>query len=182
MAKKKSYAFVIVLLLGVLWLSPVYAQGYRKLNPNDFQGRPKLNDPYLSHTKLRIGYSSTTIKRDGNYLLTFHVYLDINKAESWMNFDKISNQKTFIALLNHEQGHFKIGALMQQELMHRLNTKRYSSHYKQEAATIFNKVAAKYHLLQIQYDQETRHMMDIEKQGQWDEKLDKSLSEHGILP
>lgn len=112
MTKKKSYAFVIVLLLG---LSPVYAQGYRKLSSNDFQGKPKSNDPYLSYTKLRIGYSSTATKRDGNYLLTFHVYLDINKAESWMKFDKISNQKTFIALLNHEQGHFKIGALMQQE-------------------------------------------------------------------
>lgn len=182
MVKKKSYAFVIILLLGFFWIYPIYAQGYRKLNAEDFRGKPETNDRYLSYTKLRIGYSSTATKKGSNYSLTFHVYLDINKAESWMKFDKINSRETFVALLNHEQGHFKIGALMQQELMQRLKAKRYSSHYKQEAATIFNKVATKYHLLQLQYDKETRHMMNIEKQKQWDEKLNSSLIEYGILP
>lgn len=175
MTRQQHYPTILCLLWLLLTAPIAVAQGYRQLTEEDFQGAPDINDPYLSHTKLRIGYRSSTFQKGNVFQIKFEVYLDINQKESWMKFDKIKNQRTLTALLNHEQGHFKIGALMQQELIQKLNNKKYSKHYKQEAATIFDRIARKYELLQHQYDQETKHMMDRDQQQLWDKKLDSLL-------
>ncbi|QNL49367.1 DUF922 domain-containing protein [Olivibacter sp. SDN3] len=171
----QHYRIIVCLLWLLLSAVITFAQGYRQLTEKDFRGTPDNKNPYLSNTKLRIGYRSSTVQKENIFQIKFEVYLDINQNESWIKFDKINDQRTLTALLKHEQGHFKLGALMQKELTQKLNNKKYTKHYKQEAATIFDRISQKYELLQLQYDQETQHMMDRNQQRLWDKKLDSLL-------
>lgn len=171
-----NFSFLFFLMLIMLCHSKkACAQGYRQLTISDFQGPPDPKDPFVSHVKLRIGYQSTTLKQGNSYQVTFHVYLDVNKKESWIKHNKINTKAVLAEVLNHEQGHFKIGLLMQHELISRLNARKYSSHYKQEAATLFSKISNKYQAMQLQYDAETEHMMNREQQTIWDKKLNQAI-------
>ncbi|WP_134091341.1 DUF922 domain-containing protein [Olivibacter sp. XZL3] len=161
--------------------SKAYAQGYRQLTKSDFQGKPDEKDPFVSQVKLRIGYQSTIVKKDNSYRVTFQVFLDVNQKESWIKFDKIKSPEALAEVLNHEQGHFKIGLLMQRELIKRLNARKYTSHYKQEAATLFNRVADKYQAIQLRYDAETTHMMNRKQQSIWDANLNQALQSNSLL-
>ncbi|MCL4641312.1 MULTISPECIES: DUF922 domain-containing protein [Olivibacter] len=184
MLKNLVYICSLSLLLFATVLSScnkANAQGYRQLTISDFKGKADPKSPFISHVKLRIGYQSTTLKRVDSYQVTFHVFLDINPRESWIKFDKIKTPEVLAEVLNHEQGHFKIGLLMQHELISRLNARKYTSHYKQEAATLFNKVSNKYQAMQLRYDAETEHMMNRAQQAIWDKKLNRSIEGLNLL-
>lgn len=166
---------IILLVYVSSCLTLSYAQGYKKLTVQDFKGNPDINSPYISNIKLKIGYHSTIIKKKDKYHASFRVYLGVDSLRSWIKFSEVKDEAKLKSVLNHEQGHLKIGVLMQHELTDRLRTRSYTVHYKQEAAGIFNKVARKYQAMQEQYDQETQHMMHRQEQRRWDEKLDKML-------
>lgn len=170
------YLLLFLSLTSILFSSPIAnAQGYRQLTASDFQGKVDSKSPFVSQVKLRIGYHSTILKREDSYHVTFHVFLDVNPGESWIKFDKIKSSEMLSEVLNHEQGHFKIGFLMQRELINRLNARKYTSHYKQEAATLFNKISRKYQTMQLKYDTETDHMRNQKQQAIWDGKLNRSI-------
>lgn len=172
-----------LLILSILFgdCSKAHAQGYRQLTKSDFQGKPDENDPFVSQVKLRIGYHSTIVKKGNTYRVTFQVFLDVNQKESWIKFAKIKSREALAEVLNHEQGHFKIGLLMQRELIERLNARKYTKHYKQEAATLFNRIADKYQAIQLRYDAETTHMMNRKQQAVWDANLNQAIQNNTLF-
>jgi hypothetical protein len=72
-------------------------------------------------------------------------------------------------------GHYNIAYLEQQEVIRTMTRTRFTSNYRQEAMNIFNSIDAKYKQLNIDYDEDTRHMQNRQQQRSWDIYFNKRL-------
>jgi len=71
-------------------------------------------------------------------------------------------------ILKHEQGHYTIAYMEQQEVLREVNKIRFRADYQQRAAEIFNRIDAKYKQLNLDYDDDTAHMTNRVQQHSWD--------------
>ena len=78
-------------------------------------------------------------------------------------------------VLNHEQGHYIVAYMEQQELLRQINRTRFTANYKAEAMRLFNTVDAKYKELNDNYEAGTQHMQNRLQQRSWDDYFKKHL-------
>ena len=78
-------------------------------------------------------------------------------------------------VVKHEQGHYTIAFMQQQELLRTLNKTRFGTNYKAQAAAIFDQVEAKYKQLNDNYDEDTSRSLNREQQHSWDEYFKKRI-------
>jgi hypothetical protein len=158
---------VFVLLL--LASSPLFAQPFRQLMAGDFQGTPRFNNRgVVAYTNCTIDFRFQASNRDGEYILHFNVRLDMNSNRSWIDRSKISSAQSLTEILKHEQGHYNIAYLEQQEVLRVVNRTRFTANYQREAMDIFNRIDAKYKQLNIDYDDDTEHSTNKQQQHSWD--------------
>ena len=144
------------------------AQGYRQLTVNDFAGAvPTGSGFYVAHTSCNVTMRYDVQSNRSNYRLTFSVPLVFNPQRSWINRQMITNADMLAEVLRHEQGHYQIAYLMQQEMLSELNAFRYTGDYQRQANNIFNRIDEKYRRMNAAYDSETMHMQDRKKQAEW---------------
>jgi hypothetical protein len=81
-------------------------------------------------------------------------------------------------LLNHEQGHYLIGALCVLEFLRRIDAKKKNSHEKFEdlVAQTFDRTIKEYLEIERQYDNETEHRLNYKMQEQWDHQIAEKLT------
>ena len=119
-------------------------------------------------------YRATNDKRN-NFNLTFDIRLSFNRDKSWIDKKRILSGNHLAEVLKHEQGHYAIGYMEQQELIRALSKTRYTANYQAEARTIFDRIDAKYQQLNYNYDTDTRNSLDKTQQHSWDEYFKKRL-------
>ena len=167
-----AMAFIVVCFNGV------FAQPYRQLTTADFQGVPKPrmygNIAYTNCT-INFHYDPQRYGRD-DYRLNATVTLTMNRERSWLDNRNILNRKMLDEILNHEQGHYIIAYMEQQELLRQINRTRFSANYAREAQAMFNRIDAKYKQLNDNYEADTRHMQDRVQQRSWDVYFKKRLA------
>jgi hypothetical protein len=78
-------------------------------------------------------------------------------------------------ILKHEQGHYLIAYLEQQEILRQIGKTRFSYNYRNEAMALFNRIDAKYKQLNSNYDDDTQHMTNRQQQRSWDLYFQKRL-------
>lgn len=100
----------------------------------------------------------------------FDVYAHFDKNNSWRRKEMESE-----ALLRHEQLHFNIAKLFVEKLKDEFNNFRYSWNYENEILQLFNGKKKEYHLMQLQYDEETDHSLHREKQKEWEDFIEEEL-------
>lgn len=174
MAVKK---LVSILLLFLLWAfrgpsEPVISwhQDYA-LRWEDFQGEV---DPFRpvgveSVTQVIIELRSSL----ANNLLSFTVSCYFEKDKSW-------TANTWSSyLLNHEQLHFDIAEVYARKLRMELSGLNDLSprNYEQKVRTVYQRVLEEHNAFQDQYDRETQHSKNREKQADWNEKISQMLEE-----
>ena len=71
-------------------------------------------------------------------------------------------------ILKHEQGHYNIAYLEQQEILRAVSKTVFYADYKVAAKGIFDRIDAKYQQLNLDYDVDTQHMTNREQQHSWD--------------
>ena len=110
------------------------AQGYHQLTPSDFLGTPKPRVMgHVAYTNCTIDFKYTANRqRDGNYALYATVQLILNRDKCWLDTRNISKQM-MDEVLNHEQGHYIIAYMEQQELLRQINRTRFTRNYRAEA-------------------------------------------------
>lgn len=143
---------------------------YRQLTVNDFRGSPQVTgDNTVAHTKCTIDFKYYLAGiRDGAYQLTFDVRVSVRQDRSWINFNRVNSQTMLRRVLNHEQGHYNISCLEQQEILREASRMRFSKNYRAEANFLFDRIHRKYQQLNEDYDIDTRHMLDDKQQHSWD--------------
>jgi len=143
---------------------------YRQLTANDFRGAPQVTgDNTVAHTKCTIDFKYNLAGvQDGAYVLNFDVRVLMRQDKSWIDFRRVTSQTILQRVLNHEQGHYNISCLEQQEILREANRMRFSENYQYEARALFDRIHAKYDRLNQDYDIDTRHMLDDKQQHSWD--------------
>lgn len=159
---------ICVVASSFIGVRPVKAQSYHQLNINDFQGSPQRSTGNIAYTNCMVDFSYQPVYTRGYYHLTFYIKMKMNKDRSWIDRAKVNSPDMVAEVLKHEQGHYIFAYLMQQELQRTLNNMRFSSNYDQEVSTVFNGIKKKYSQLNLDYDDDTNHMLNRKQQYSWD--------------
>jgi hypothetical protein len=135
-----------------------------KIGWKDFKAKPDLKSPYYANTNSGIQYELFA-QGDTAWLTIKAVF---NSYKSWAKLDnKISD-----TLLRHEQLHFDITELFARKFRSRLaalkvHPNKINETFEKTRLEI-DKESDKY---QDQYDSETEHAMNYERQSWWDRKI-----------
>jgi len=174
--------FIFVgVMCAALWVTCVYSataqsSSYHQLSADEFEGKPGGIAGMVAYTSCYIDfrYRATNDKRN-NFNLTFDIRLLFNRDKSWLDKQRIQSGAMMADIMNHEQGHYTIAYMEQQELIRTLSKTRFTANYQAEARAIFDRIDAKYQQLNENYDADTRNSLDKVQQHSWDEYFKKRL-------
>jgi predicted secreted Zn-dependent protease len=176
--KLRYVRLMFAAMLCLLGVFTAFAQPYRQLTPNDFTGPvPQGSGFYVAHTSCNVTMRYNVQKYRNNYQLTFNIQLLLNRDRSWINRQMITNADMMGEVLRHEQGHYQIAYLMQQEMIRALNQYRYTGNYQREANDIFQRIDDKYRQMNTDYDNDTQHMQNRKQQAAWVTYLNNEIAQ-----
>lgn len=154
--------------------SMAVGQPYHKLTLGDFHGAPRGGSE-VAYTNTTIDYRYIPSWQNGYYRLDFTIKLTMNKDESWIDKRRITSPEMLAEILKHEQGHYTIAYLEQQELLRTVSRTVFYDDYLTKAKEILHRIDAKYKQLNADYDADTNHMLNRERQRNWDAYFKKQL-------
>jgi hypothetical protein len=140
----------------------------RKLNWDDFEGKPVANASEVAMTASSVEFSYKTKKNELNWTVNSKFYPKL----SWSIKNKQSDY-----ILQHEQLHFDITELYARLMRKRLTEEIKSAKDYQKLNVIGKDVLKKWQTEQNTYDRETRHSVDSVSQKRWNELIQKRLDE-----
>jgi len=160
----------------------VKAQSYRQLTADDFTGDiPPGSGFYVAHTSCNVYMNYNVNNSRSNYRLKFDIQLKLNRERSWLNRKVANTPEAMAQVLRHEQGHYQIAYLMQQEMIRELNAYHYTGDYQRQASAIFKRIDDKYRVMNEDYDEDTQHMQNRKQQAAWVHFLDRELTRFSSL-
>jgi hypothetical protein len=176
--KQRYVRWMGALMLCLLGCGVLKAQPYRQLTANDFTAPvPPGSGFYIAHTSCNVTMNYDVQSHRSNYRLVFDVKLSLNRERSWLNRQVVNTPEMLAEVLRHEQGHYQIAYLMQQEMIRELNRFHYTGDYQRQANAIFKRIDDKYRILNEDYDSDTQHMQNRKQQLAWVNYLNRQLSQ-----
>ena len=159
-----------------LFFTKSFSQPYHQLTVGDFQGMPRTNiGATIAYTNCSIDFKYQAHRERDYYILNFNINLSLNNNKSWMDKQRITSQAQLAEVLKHEQGHYIIAYMEQEELLRAVSKTVFHADYQYQAANIFNRIDAKYKQLNLDYDEDTQHMINRVQQQSWDAYFKKRL-------
>lgn len=139
----------------------------RKLSWSDYKASPNPQSDAAASTTtlLSISYkiSSTSF--------TYTIKSWFSKAKSWGR-----HKNDYI--LGHEQGHFDIAEIFARKLHKKMSEYRFDKKtYSKDLNKIYQEVVDEKEKMQNEYDEETNHSINKEKQAEWLKKIATKLEE-----
>jgi hypothetical protein len=139
----------------------------------DFQGRPDDLSRGAAATYGGIGLGYSAIQKGTLTEITVRLSAVFNKHNSWVKDD---SRKDYI--LQHEQRHFDITAIIACRLAAALKTATISQkYYVAEINALHRQYLKIAEEMQAQYDDETEHGVNKKAQAQWELELEESLKQ-----
>jgi hypothetical protein len=133
----------------------------KTLQWEDFAGKIDDSSKYDAECYAEVCYDYTFYGVDD---FEFSVYANFNKNTSWSKKDKQLPE-----LLKHEQFHFNIAQFFAMKLKQEFENFVYTENYEEEILQLFNQKKNEYELIQRQYDEDTNHSLNKEKQKEWED-------------
>lgn len=163
-----------------LWsIHPAEAQSrstYHRLSAEEFSDMPGIaNGDVVAYTNCFIDFNYRARSEKGVYTLTCDIKLVFDKDKSWINRRKVLSHQMLEEILDHEQGHYIIAYMEQQELIRAVSRTRFDANYQYEASNLFDRIHEKYKQLGFDYDDDTAHMLNRRQQHSWDAYFKKRL-------
>jgi hypothetical protein len=140
----------------------------RKLTWNDYKASPDPdNDAAASTTTyLAIEYNITSSS------FGYKIQSRFSKTRSW------GLHKTDY-ILSHEQGHFDIAEIFARKLNKQMSEYKFNKKtYQQDLNKTYKDILDEKEKMQNDYDKETNHSINKEKQAEWVKKIAKMLEEY----
>ncbi|SRR5260221_3778242 len=160
----------------LLFIATASAQNYHQLTMDDFQGIPSYKmEGEIAYINSTIDFRYEAHREPGYYRLNFNIRLILNNNKSWMDKRRVTSEAMLAEILKHEQGHYLIAYLEQQELLRTVSRTVFQSDYQYVAKSIFESVDAKYKQLNYSYDTDTQHMLNRTQQQSWNAYFKKQL-------
>lgn len=173
-----KFGFVRLICLAALcFFTADYAsaQGFHQLTADDFKGVPRTDQFTVAYTNCSISFHYQAHRERNYYLLNFNIGLTLNNDKSWLDRSRITSNALLAEILKHEQGHYTIAYMEQQELLRELKKNVFYADYQTVAQAIFDRIDAKYKQLNLDYDADTQHMQNRMQQLSWDAYFKKRL-------
>jgi hypothetical protein len=140
----------------------------RKLVWADYKAKPNPNSDAAASTTTYLGIEYSMRNKSFSYKIT----CSFSKNRSWG-----LHQNDHI--LGHEQGHFDIAEIFARKLNKQMGEYKFNDKtYQQDLKKIYNDILKEKEALQDQYDSETSHSINKEKQAEWLKKIAKLLGEY----
>jgi len=141
-----------------------------KLNWSDFQGVPAKGAGFVASTSsgISFSYSFRFIEDVLNYDYT--VKCNFYPKESWYKVEAASDY-----ILKHEQTHFDISELHARILRKNISETDYTKNFKIEIEEVYKKVELLRQAMQNQFDLESNHSKNKEKEYYWEAFVAKQL-------
>ena len=140
----------------------------KRLNWSDYKGKPDPSSDAAASTStyLVIDYNISQNK------MTYKIQSMFSRTRSW------GLHKTDY-ILSHEQGHFDIAEVFARKLHKKMSEFKFDKRtYQKNLGKIYDEVVEEKTEMQNDYDRETRHSINKEKQAQWIKKIEKLLEEY----
>ena len=145
----------------------IYYDFNRKLTWQDFKGTPDNNHFGGAVTASGFAFDSQMNFDGKNMYLNIGVYTFFSKSDSWKKPQINSDYH-----LLHEQHHFDITRLGTQRLISAIAKAHFTKdNYNALLSSIFNKAYNENESIQMQYDKETNHSLNVNKQLEWNDKV-----------
>ena len=171
---------VRLICITALWLSvsvAAHAQEYHQLTIDDFRGVPPYtNGAVIAYTNCSINFTYQAYHERNYYRLDFDIRLKLNNSKSWMDKEKVTSREMLAEILKHEQGHYLIAYMEQQELLRTVAKTIFYADYQYQAQSIFDRIDAKYKQINTNYDEDTAHMTNRAQQQSWDAYFKQRLA------
>lgn len=152
---------LLLLILYYAWNISINSNiEYRRLAWSDFKVKT-VSDYTAAETVTEIGYNF-----DGSNVT---VFCKFNKGESF-----VIKKAMTPYILNHEQRHFDITYIFAMKLV--MELKKEQSLTEKGIEAVYDRVYLEKEVMQELYDGETKHSENKQKQSDWDNKIDKMLT------
>ncbi|MGN6394759.1 MAG: DUF922 domain-containing protein [Mucilaginibacter sp.] len=166
--------FTLLGLFGISYAS-AQTQQFHQLTADDFKGMPRSDQFTVAYTNCSISFNYQARRERNYYLLDFNVGLTLNNYKSWLDRSRVTSPSLLAEVLKHEQGHYTIAYMEQQELLREFHKTVFYVNYQSAAQAIFDRIDAKYKQLNLDYDADTQHMQNRTQQQSWDAYFKKRL-------
>ena len=166
----------LILIIAFFTVSPLFAQNFHQLTADDFQGAPRPESGAIAYTDCYIYFNYVPHYRKNFYVLDFQVELKLNNDKSWIDKQRITSRQMMQEILKHEQGHYNIAYMEQQEVLRAVSKVVFHEDYLEVAKNIFHTINTKYQQLNLDYDEDTNHSLNRVQQHSWDLYFAKRLA------
>jgi hypothetical protein len=141
--------------------------GDKKLNWSDYKGRVQTGSDAAASTATYLGIEYNFTRNGFDYKIT----CSFSKTRSW------GLHKTDY-ILAHEQGHFDIAEIFARKLNKQMSEYVFNKNtFKDDLKKIYMSLTTEKDAFQNQYDRETNHSINKEKQSEWLKKIEGMLKE-----
>ena len=140
----------------------------KKLTWADYKGQAKNDTDAAASTATYLGIEYNFNNKGFDYKIT----CSFSKTKSW------GLHKTDYILV-HEQGHFDIAEIFARQLNKKMSEYKFNkNNFKDDLKKIYLTITSEKEEMQNDYDRETNHSINKEKQAEWLSKIDKLLGEY----
>lgn len=137
------------------------------ITKEDFQAPVPRKVKYWILIQSAVSYQIDSAAREGDrYRVWVSMKVEMQRDKSYWNHKKVK-PKYDAQLLLHEQGHFYVSHIVANRLQQLIQTQLYSENYEQEVRNMFSEIHPKLYHQFSNYDKDTRHGMDENKQKEW---------------
>ncbi len=168
---KRIFSFLLIMLpfiaIGQYKEGTIAWSEDRRLTWKDYEAQPNPDSDAaaLTTTYLGIQYS---FNREG---FSYNIECSFAPKSSW------GLHKTAY-ILGHEQGHFDLAEYFARKLNKKMKNYRFNKNsYEKDLKKIYNDIVDEKEDMQNQYDDETNHSINKEKQADWLKKIEKMLDD-----
>ncbi|MEX2380514.1 MAG: hypothetical protein WD530_07205 [Vicingaceae bacterium] len=150
----------------------IYWDEHKKLNWEDFQGKPQKNQAAAALSSIAIPYG---FEANSKGVIKVKLRVCFEKNISWSKKEMHNDR-----LLAHERLHFDIAELHRRKIVKALKeAKLGKSNYKEKLENIVIEHWKKeYRLMQDRYDRETDFSKAVNKQEEWGRMVKRLLEKH----
>lgn len=140
----------------------------RRLTWSDYKASPNRNSDAAASTTTYLMVSYNISSSD----FSFRIESKFSKTRSW-GLHKTSY------ILAHEQGHFDISEIFARMLYKDLKEYKFNKRtYQQDLKKIYQDILDEKEEMQNNYDRETNHSINKEKQAEWLKRIEKLLKQY----
>jgi len=166
----KSLSFLLLFLFVAENPNRIEWQENEKLVWEYFLGKPDLKSPFAALTHSSIEFNYKVSNENGKLTLTTEVNTYFDKKMSWFKSKEINDH-----ILRHEQAHFDITEIHARKLREAFANYQVTKNFEKELTVIFNRVSSDREKMQKQFDTETDHSRNFDKEARWQDFIANEL-------